>query len=44
MLAFSGCATNEVTSGKPIPQSNVDQVVDGQTTVDQVITMFGAPT
>jgi SmpA / OmlA family len=44
LVGAIGCATNEITSGKPIPQNLVDEIVDGQTTVTQVISMFGAPT
>jgi SmpA/OmlA family protein len=44
LIGFVGCATSDMTSGKPIPQTSVDQIVDGQTTVEQIITMFGAPT
>lgn len=42
-LAF-GCASSTHTSGRPIPQENVDRIVKGQTTVEQVIEWFGAPT
>ena len=38
------CATSEAITGNPIDASLVAKIVDGQTTQDQIITWFGAPT
>lgn len=39
----TGCATASHTTGRPIAQTKVEQIVEGQTTVAQVISMFGRP-
>jgi outer membrane protein assembly factor BamE (lipoprotein component of BamABCDE complex) len=44
MVCATGCATSSHTSGRPIEQAKVDRIVKGQTTKDQIIEWFGAPT
>lgn len=43
LCLLAGCATGSFTTGKPIPRDKVDQIIDGQTTMLQIITMFGKP-
>ena len=44
-LAFmSGCATNRQTAGMEIKDDEVAQIVDGKTTMNEVIAIFGEPT
>jgi len=38
-----GCATNKQTSGRPIDDAKVSSLVKGQTTIEEVIEIFGAP-
>jgi outer membrane protein assembly factor BamE (lipoprotein component of BamABCDE complex) len=42
--ALSGCATQKHATGRPIRDDRVSQIVKGKTTIDDVITLFGAPT
>lgn len=44
VLALSSCMTTAVTTGRPIDESKLPLIIKGQTTVDQIISMFGAPT
>ena len=48
VLLLSGgiqsCATSEAITGSPIDETLVAKIVDGQTTQDQIISWFGAPT
>ena len=44
LVVGTGCATNVHTSGRPIADQKVSQIVKGTTTMDEVITLFGAPT
>jgi|GEM_PF-3034863 len=39
----SGCSTNKQTSGRPIDDTKVTRLVKGQTTIEEVIEIFGAP-
>lgn len=41
---IQSCATSEAITGSPIDPTLVAKIVDGQTTQDQIITWFGAPT
>src|SRR5437016_3132544 len=43
-LLICGCATQQRETGRPILDNQVSKIVKGQTTVNDVITMFGAPT
>ncbi len=43
-IALNSCATTETVTGRPIDQTTVAKIVDGETTEDQIITWFGAPT
>jgi len=44
VLGFAaGCMSTTYTSGRPIEQSKVDMIQKGQTTMDDIIMMFGAP-
>jgi len=43
-LLSAGCMQSKYTTGKPIPQDKVDMIVDGQTTSEQILVWFGAPT
>lgn len=38
-----GCAFGTQHTGRPINDSKVSQIVKGKTTIDDVITLFGAP-
>jgi acyl dehydratase len=40
---LAGCATTRNIEGKPIPDSNVDKIINGTTTKSQIISMFGPP-
>ncbi len=44
LMGGGGCALTKTTTGQPIVDENVKQIVKGRTTVDDVITMFGVPT
>jgi len=35
---------SSITTGRPIDESKLPQIVKGQTTVDEIISMLGAPT
>jgi outer membrane protein assembly factor BamE (lipoprotein component of BamABCDE complex) len=39
-----GCSFQNNTSGHPIDDNKFTQIVDGETTSDQIIQLFGAPT
>jgi len=41
---LESCATSQQTTGRPIDPPTVGRIVDGQTTTDDIITWFGAPT
>ncbi len=41
---LQSCATSETVTGNPIDETLVSRIVDGQTTQDQIISWFGAPT
>lgn len=43
-MAISSCATSEAVTGNPIDETSVTKILDGQTTEDQIISWFGAPT
>ena len=46
-LVAAGCATSyqiRSEAGNPIPEAKVAQIKDKQTTVDEVLAIFGAPT
>jgi hypothetical protein len=43
LASITGCATGSHTTGRPITQAKVNQIVEGQTTMDQVIAWFGRP-
>jgi len=45
MLLTVGCSyhSGEVETGKALPQSSVDKIVDGETTGSQILVWFGAP-
>ncbi|MCL6120225.1 MAG: hypothetical protein M1584_04220 [Deltaproteobacteria bacterium] len=42
-VMLAGCATTRNIEGKPIPDSNVDKIINGTTTKSQIISMFGPP-
>lgn len=42
-ISVSGCATTVNIQGKPIISSKVDTIVNGTTTGQQIISMFGPP-
>ena len=42
-VMLAGCATTRNIVGKPIPDSNVDKIINGTTTKSQIISMFGPP-
>jgi len=44
VLASVSCVTTTVRTGRPIDESKLPMIVKGQTTVDDVIAWFGAPT
>ncbi len=44
LVVGAGCATSEHKTGRPITDEKVNQIVKGKTTMDEVITLFGAPT
>jgi outer membrane protein assembly factor BamE (lipoprotein component of BamABCDE complex) len=44
MTLLAGCAFNKQVSGRPIDDAKVAKLVRGETTVEQVIELFGAPT
>jgi outer membrane protein assembly factor BamE (lipoprotein component of BamABCDE complex) len=39
----SGCAISTQTSGRPINDDQIHKIVKGQSTVEEVIELFGAP-
>src|SRR5690606_606175 len=39
VMLISACASR----GRPIPQSNIDQIVQGETTRSELVEMFGPP-
>jgi outer membrane protein assembly factor BamE (lipoprotein component of BamABCDE complex) len=41
---LAGCASTRHTSGRAISDEKVGQIVKGKTTIDDVISLFGAPT
>ncbi len=43
-VGIQSCATSEAITGSPIDPELVARIVDGQTTQDQIISWFGAPT
>jgi len=43
-VGIQSCATSEAVTGNPIDETYVAKIVDGQTTENQVISWFGAPT
>ena len=43
LVSIAGCATGSHSSGRPIAQSKVDQIVEGETRVEEVIAWFGRP-
>ena len=43
-INIQSCATSEQITGNPIDETAVGKIVDGQTTQDQIINWFGAPT
>ena len=43
-VGIQSCATSEQITGNPIDETAVGKIVDGQTTQDQIINWFGAPT
>lgn len=43
-LVLSSCMTTAITTGRPIDQSKLPLIVKGQTTVEEIISIFGAPT
>lgn len=43
-FCLQGCASHSHETGRPIVDDKVAQIIDGQTTLTQVVTMFGAPT
>ncbi len=43
-MATWSCATSEAVTGNPIDATAVAKIVDSQTTQDQIINWFGAPT
>ncbi|MBA4252291.1 MAG: hypothetical protein C0425_11795 [Chlorobiaceae bacterium] len=40
---FSGCATSKQIIGRPIDETKVNQIKDGVTNLNDIISMFGAP-
>jgi len=44
VLILSSCLTTATTTGRPIDESNLPKIVKGQTTIEEIISMFGAPT
>ncbi len=43
-VMMESCATSQQTTGRPIDPPTVRKIVDGQTTADDVLAWFGAPT
>ncbi len=45
-LAMAGCAAHAIKTetGNPIPKDKVAEIKDGETTLDEVLALFGAPT
>jgi outer membrane protein assembly factor BamE (lipoprotein component of BamABCDE complex) len=43
-LILQSCYTAKHVTGKPIEQAFVDKIRDGETTSEQIIAWFGAPT
>jgi len=43
-VLFYSCATTQTVTGKPIDPGLVATIVDGETTQEQIISLFGAPT
>jgi outer membrane protein assembly factor BamE (lipoprotein component of BamABCDE complex) len=43
-LILSSCMTMSTKTGRPIDESKLPLIVKGQTTVDDIIAWFGAPT
>jgi outer membrane protein assembly factor BamE (lipoprotein component of BamABCDE complex) len=41
---LQGCASPSHETGRPILDEKVSKIVDGQTTLAEVVAMFGAPT
>ena len=44
LVLASGCAMSKNESGRPIDDLKVQTIVDGKTTLNQIIATFGAPT
>ena len=43
VLFLSGCATSEYSSGRDFSGENVPQIAKGETTAQQVVSLFGEP-
>jgi hypothetical protein len=44
LFFLTSCMTMSTTTGRPIDESKLPLIVKGQTTIDDIITWFGAPT
>ena len=44
LFGASGCMKSSYTSGRPIAEDKVNQITDGVTTTEQILSWFGAPT
>jgi|GEM_PF-2073757 len=42
-FALSGCATTRNMQGRPIMSANVDKIINGTTTEQQIVSIFGPP-
>jgi outer membrane protein assembly factor BamE (lipoprotein component of BamABCDE complex) len=43
-VLLQSCASSQQTTGRPIDQPTVTKIIDGQTTADEILAWFGAPT
>lgn len=43
VVLLTACATNKSTTGRPIDDSKISQIVKGKTTQEQIIELFGMP-
>lgn len=44
LIALESCASSQQTTGRPIDQDGVSKIIDHQTTADEILAWFGAPT
>jgi outer membrane protein assembly factor BamE (lipoprotein component of BamABCDE complex) len=43
VLSLSGCATSSYSVGKNFSSTNVSQIIEGKTTSEEIVNLFGEP-